>query len=213
MTLPSIRRTMLRAGAAAAATGLAATLTVAAGSGTAFADELLNATYPVTGSTYLAAPNATLDLGPGKLVSVVDLTTGAITANLKLPPATGSFNEAGLVPVTATTKFINDGPTTGTINLSTGAVQTTSNITLQITSLIVAGINTPVGSDCETSSPVSVTVNSQPGFNAIKGGTLEGSYTIPDFANCGLATLLINLTLPGSGNTISLTLGHAKIKS
>ena len=29
--------------------------------------------------------------------------------------------------------------------------------------------------------------------------------------NCGLATLLINLTIPGSGNTITLKLGKAKI--
>jgi hypothetical protein len=50
-------------------------------------------------------------------------------------------------------------------------------------------------------------VNSQPGFSILNGGNLDGTYTIPDFHNCGLSTLLINLTLPGSGNTITLTLG------
>jgi hypothetical protein len=54
-----------------------------------------------------------------------------------------------------------------------------------------------------------VTVSSQPGFNILKGGNLAGTYTIPDFANCGLETLLINLTVPGAGNTITLTLGKA----
>jgi hypothetical protein len=33
------------------------------------------------------------------------------------------------------------------------------------------------------------------------------SYTIPQFAGCGLATVLINLTIPGPGNTLTLTLG------
>jgi hypothetical protein len=148
-------------------------------------------------------------LGPGRLRTTADLNTGAIKATLTLPPATGSFKELGLVPVTATVKLINDGPTTGTIDPNTGAVTTTSLITMQITSLIVAGLPQPVGTSCETSSPVSVTVNSQPGFNILKGGSLAGTYTIPDFANCGLETLLINLTVPGSGNTITLTLGKA----
>ena len=51
---------------------------------------------------------------------------------------------------------------------------------------------------------------SQPGFNVLKGGNLAGSYTLPAFANCGLATLLIDVTLPGPNNTISLTLGKGK---
>jgi len=113
--------------------------------------------------------------------------------------------------VTATTRFINDGPTTGKLNLSTGAVKTTSKITLRIVSLSVSGINVPAGDSCETSSAVVATLKSQPGFNVLKGGKVAGSYTIPQFQNCGLATALINLTIPGSGNTISLKLGKAKI--
>jgi hypothetical protein len=191
--------------------GAAATLV--AGSAAASADTTLKATYPVSGSTFLAAPGATLALGPGKLASTVDLDTGALTANLKLPDATGSFKEFGLIPVTATAQLINDGPTTGTLDLSTGAVQTTSHITMRIVSLSVAGLNVPVGSACQTSDPVIATLNSQPGFSVLKGGTVTGTYTIPSFAGCGLATLLINLTLPGPNNTITLTLGKAKIKS
>ena len=209
----SIRRAWLRGGASMAGVAVVAAATLVASSAAASADSTLNATYPVNGSTYIATPGATLPLGPGKLAATVDLDTGAITANLTLPNATGSFKELGLIPVTATAAIIQDGPTTGTLNLNTGAVQTTSNITMQLVSLSVAGINVPVGSACQTSSPVSVTLNSQPGFSALKGGTVAGTYTIPPFANCGLATLLINLTLPGPNNTISLTLGKPKIKS
>jgi hypothetical protein len=38
-----------------------------------------------------------------------------------------------------------------------------------------------------------------------------GHYTIPRFAHCGFATFLINLTIPGPNNTITLTLGPPKI--
>ena len=199
-----------RAVTISAAAVLATAGVLASGVTAASADTTATLKYPVTGTTHLATPNGNVTLGPGHLVSTADLNTDAITAKLTLPPATGSFKELGIVPVTATVKLINDGPTTGTINGSTGAVTTTSLITMQITSLTVAGIPQPVGTTCETSSPVSVTVNSEPGFSILKGGSLDGTYTIPDFANCGLETLLINLTVPGSGNTITLTLGKGK---
>jgi hypothetical protein len=202
-----IRTTM-----AAGLVALAAVFTVAASAVPASATaSTIKATYPVTGSTFLNAPGATLPLGPGKLVAHVNASTGAVKATLTLPNATGSFEELGAIPVTATAHFINDGPTTGTINLSTGAVTSTSHITMQLVSLSVAGIPIPLGPSCETSTPAVVQVTSQPGFNLLKGGNLEGSYTIPPFANCLLATPLINLTLTGPGNTITLTLGKAKI--
>jgi hypothetical protein len=218
MTLPGMRRILFRGGTVTAAGGLMAALAMTAGAGAAFAGQetqaagsTLKVSYPVKGSTFLATPNFTLALGPGKLTSKVNESTGNFTANLKLPDATGSFKESGVIPVTATAQFINDGPTTGSINLNTGAVQSTSRITLRIVSLQVGGVGVPVGPACETSTPATVPVTSQPGFNLLKGGNLSGTYTIPKFAHCGLATLLINITLPGSGNTITLTLGKAKV--
>ena len=207
----SIRITGLRRAAAGTAVGLLATAGVLASAGVASADTFATLRYPVTGTTHLATPNADVPLGPGRLTATADLNTGAIKATLKLPDATGSFQELGLVPVTATVQLINDGPTTGTLNRNTGAVTTTSKITMRIVDLKVAGIDTPVGSSCQTASPVSVTVSSQPGFNILKGGHLAGMYTIPQFANCGLETPLINLTVPGAGNSITLTLGKGKV--
>jgi hypothetical protein len=208
-----VRTSGLRRVVAGSVAGLLAVAGTLAATGTASADTTVTLKYPVTGTTHLATPNASLSLGPGHLLSTADLNTGAITATLTMPPATGSFNELGLVPVTATAKLINDGPTTGTIDPNTGLVTTTSMITMQITKLIVAGITQPVGNACETSTPVSVTVTSQPGFSILKGGNLAGTYTIPPFANCGLETVLINLTLPGPGNTITLTLGKGRFVS
>jgi hypothetical protein len=206
-----LRTRAARAATVTALAGLVAAFTIAATPAASAAGTVLKVRYPVHGSTFLKAANATVNLGPGTLRSRVNLSTGAVTASLNLPPATGSFKELGLVPVTATVAFIQNGPTTGKVNLNTGAVTTTSSITLQITSLSVAGLPVPVGPACESATPASVSLASQPGFSIVKGGTVSGTYTIPPFAHCGLITPVLNLTIPGPGNTISLTLGKAHV--
>jgi hypothetical protein len=174
----------------------------------ASADTTISLTYPISGSTYINAIHTSIPLGPGTLSATADLNTAAVTGSVNLPPATGSFKELGLVPVTATTAFVEQGQTTGTLE-SDGGIQATSHISLKLTSLKVAGIPVPVGNSCETAVPATITLTSESGFNALTGGTVSGTYTIPHFAHCLLATPLINLTLPGPGNTITLTLGAA----
>ncbi len=205
------RHNLIRRTTTLGAAGLVAAGALTALGGPASAATFIKAKYKVSGSTFLAGPKASLALGPGVLSAKVNVGTGKVTATLSLPPATGSFKQFGVIPVTATAQFVNDGPTTGKVNLSTGKVSTTSKITLQIVSLSVAGIPVPVGNSCETSSPVVVHLTSQKGFSILGGGEVAGSYAIPDFSHCGLATLLINLTIPASGNTITLKLGKAKI--
>jgi len=201
---------LLLATATAAAAGIGAGAAPALASAPAAAGSTLTVTYPVNGSTFINKVNSTVTLGPGKLVATANLTTLALTANLSLPPATGTFTEFGFIPVTATTRLIQDGKVTGKLSPTGNSVTTTATETLQLTALNIGGLPVPVGNACET-SPTRITVASQPGFNVLKGGTLTGTYTIPPFAHCGLATVLINLTLPGPGNTISLTLGQAKL--
>jgi len=78
------------------------------------------------------------------------------------------------------------------------------------THLTIAGIAAPLGGNCQT-SPFSVTLSSGPGFTVGGGGPVSGSFTIPAFRHCGLSTLLINLTIPGPGNTLNLTLGQLQL--
>jgi hypothetical protein len=203
--------TLFAAAACAAAAGVGLTAAPALASTAAPADTTITVTYPVSGSTTIKAINSTLELGPGTLTSTADLNTSTLTGTLSLPAATGSFKELGFIPVTATTQLIQDGTATGTVNFSTNAVTTTAQTTIQLTSLKVAGISIPVGPSCETATPTPVTVTSQAGFNILSGGTLSGIYTIPRFTHCGFSTFLINLTLPGPGNTITLTLGAAQL--
>jgi hypothetical protein len=107
-----LRTRAARGAAVTALAGLVAAFTIAAAPA-ASADTVIKVRYPVHGSTFLKTANATVNLGPGTLRSRVDLNTGAVTASLNLPPATGSFKELGLIPVTATVAFIQSGPTTG----------------------------------------------------------------------------------------------------
>jgi hypothetical protein len=205
-----LRTRAARGAAVTALAGLVAAVAIAAAPAASAADTVVKVKYPVHGSTFLKAPNATINLGPGTLRAKVDLNTGAVTASLNLPPATGSFKEFGLIPVTATAAFIQDGPTAGKVDLSTGSVTTTSNITLRITSLSVAGLPVPVGPACESATPASITLTSQPGFSIVNGGKVAGTYAVPPFAHCGLTTPLLNLTIAGPGNTLTLILGKAK---
>ena len=189
--------------AAAIIAALAPQAAAAAGSGVTVA-------YPAHGSTYLEAPNTTVSLGPGTLVATLNFAAATLTGSLTLPPATVSFQEFGLIPVSATTEFIQAGPTTGKVNIQTGAVTSTSKIILKITSMRVAGLPVPIGNSCASATPAVITLASQPGFSVVSGGRLAGTYTVPAFAGCGfggLLTPLINLAVAGPGNTITLILG------
>jgi hypothetical protein len=63
---------------------------------------------------------------------------------------------------------------------------------------------------CHT-TPFSISLSSDPGFTVGGGGPVSAGYTIPAFRHCGLTTLLLHLTIPGSGNTLNLTLGQLQL--
>ena len=199
------RLALLAAGVAV----LAATGVVAA-SGAASADSVVNVHYAVTGTTYLAKLNTTANLGSGALASTVDLTTGTSQSTLTLPSTAVSVKEFGFVPVTATTELIQNGPAAGTANFSTNTIASTANVTLKLTNLTVFGVSLPVGDKCQT-TPFNIGISSGPGFTVSGGGPVTGTYTIPAFHDCGLNTLLLNLTIPGAGNTLNLDLGPLQL--
>jgi hypothetical protein len=199
-----------RLAALAAGTILLAAGGAAATAGSASADTIINVHYALTGTTFIKKLNTTVNLGAGTLASTVDLTTGASSSTLTLPPATASVKEFGIIPVAATTQMIQNGPATGTANLNTNTITSTASVTLKITNLTISGVSVPVGGSCQT-SPFSVTLSSGPGFTVGGGGPVSGGYTIPAFRHCGLSTLLLNLTIPGPGNTLNLTLGQLQL--
>ena len=218
---PRLRRSLTvltLAGLLASAGGIASAASASASTSKAStasktASKSLTVKYKVTGTTLIKSVDASASLGPGKLTATVNLTTAKLTADLSLPAATISFKEFGIVPVTVTVNLVQDGQTTGQLNINTGAVKTTSKITLQLTSLLISGLAIPVPTTCQSATPAVVKLASQKGFSVTKGGHLAGTYTIPPVANCGELTALLNVIFPGPGNTINLKLGAAKVVS
>jgi hypothetical protein len=200
-------------GIASAASASASASPGQAGKASKTASKSLTVKYKVTGTTLIKSVDASAPLGPGKLTATVNLTTAKLTADLSLPPATISFKEFGIVPVTATVNLVQDGQTTGQLNINTGAVTTKSKITLQLTALFISGLAIPVPATCQSATPAMVKLVSQKGFSVTKGGPLAGTYTIPPVANCGELTALLNVIFPGPDNTINLKLGAAKVVS
>jgi hypothetical protein len=199
--LLAIRLTIL-----AAVSSLLAVAAAAATAPGASADTVVNVHYSLTGTTFIKKLNTTVNLGSGTIAAAEDLTTGAVSTTLSLPPVTVSMKELGFIPVSATATMVQNGPATGSANLTTNTITSTASVIFKITKVTVAGLNVPVGSNC-ASSPFSVSLSSGAGFTISGGGPLSGTYTLPPMHHCGLLTPVLNLAIPGPGNTFNLTLG------
>ncbi|MET0131985.1 MAG: hypothetical protein ABW215_00175 [Kibdelosporangium sp.] len=171
--------------------------------GTAAADPIFN--YDITtGTSTIKKLNSNLPLGPGNLVVDLDGASGNFTADLGLPPAQGKFTLLGIFPTTATIVLEEAQPTVGT--LVDGVVESHSKVTIRLKDVKAVGLPLFVGDNCRTKTPADIVMHSAPEFNPLEGGDLVGTYTIPEFVDCNLSTLLLNGLIPGPDNKITLTL-------
>lgn len=186
---------------------------------TQVAQNTIIVTFPVLDANiFIKGINTNVETGPGTLTSVVSLTPVGnlifpVTSTLTLPTPTVSFHAPGAAHVNAVVAVIQNGPSTGTLDLNTGAVTSTSSVTLKVMSLMVNGHTMPAGTNCQSVAPTSVTLNSEADFNPLGGGHLSGTFTIPMFGgHCEAATAFIAHTWPGAGNTIRLNLGQPQLQ-
>ncbi|GAA0197778.1 hypothetical protein GCM10008944_14080 [Cytobacillus oceanisediminis] len=197
--------------AAVAAAGAAVTLVPVA----AHAATIVTITYDAQGTSHIAKTNSDVALGPTTLRTDLDIDTGDFTGSLPLPGTSTEFKIAGLLPVKAKVDFIEAAPLTGHINLTQTQAQVSSTATyyVKLSDIKVAGFPTFAGSKCKTKAPVSIPVGTRPdeGFDLINGGELVGTYTIGTFENCGINTPLINSLVPGSGNTVDITVTNGVV--
>lgn len=208
----STTRTLVRALTGAAATAATAAIALAP---TAAHAAALNVTYDAVGTSTIARTGSVVALGPTNLSVALDSATGAFTGHLPIPDATSSFNAVGLLPVTATVSFIEAAPVTGRLvrTGSTTTVESTATYTIRLSNVTIAGLPGFVGGSCQTREPISIPVNTPAGqtFNITSGGPLAGSYTLGKFGNCGINQWLINLLVPGSGNTVDLAVSNGRL--
>jgi len=167
----------------------------------------------VEGSTFIAANNGTVPL-LGVIKSQFNLTRGEFKGDLNLDPTKGSFEVIQgwkRYQATAKIEFEPVGETVGT--LVDGVLMATSQAYVKLPKVTktlfgLAFWNIGGGADCRTKEPVTFTITSADGeyFDALSGGVVTGTYTMPALENCGLLTSILSSKLAGPGNTISLTL-------
>ncbi|MFI5430091.1 hypothetical protein [Aeromicrobium sp. UC242_57] len=208
MTTTSIRRWRRRA-AVLGAGAMIALVPAAAHAVTIGVD------YDVTGTSLIASTDSTINLGPATLSTDIDANTGNFTGSMPLPGTTTRFEVIGLIPVTAKVDFVEAAPVTGHIKLFglDASIESTASYYIKLSNIKIVGFPTFTGSHCRTKVPVSIPANTPAGenFHLTQGGNLEGEYTIGDFEHCGLNTWLINLLVPGSGNTVDLQVTNGVI--
>jgi hypothetical protein len=160
--------------------------------------------YNLTAQTHIKKLNQDVTIKHGKLTATVDLATGNLTGHLTLPPATVTTYEAGVGLLTSTFQMKEAKPVTGHVDFGTLHVKATSVFNILVKSVYAGPIPVNlVGSSCTTSKPVSVTMAGTASFTA--PSVFTGTYTIPNFKSCSLATPVLNQLIPGPGNTFKAT--------
>jgi hypothetical protein len=153
----------------------------------------------VHASTTLAKLQQTVAIPTGKLSGTLNPLTGALKANLALPPASSTIALAGIGLVTATFSVVPTKPVVGTIDFTKSTITTTSVFNIAVDSLEPQGTSVNlVGTTCQSSVPITLTLTGA--FALIGPSTFSSDYTIPKFAHCGLATVALNQAVAGSGN-------------
>lgn len=177
----------------------------------------LDVEYDASGSVTIASTGSTIDIAPTTLSTTIESAggPGSLTGSLPLAPSRVEFKSIGFVPVEATVSYEEAAPITGQLvrdGLLT-RVEATASYFIKLSDVRIAGLPAFVGSHCQTRDPVQIPANTPDGetFNIVTGGTLAGEFSIGNFEHCGLNTLLINLIIPGDGNTVQLDVSNGRL--
>jgi len=170
------------------------------------ADTIIPIHWNVNASTHLKSLNMDVVVPQGTFDGQINLTTGALTGNLALPKATTSFKIFGYSIASATFSMKAAGPITGHVDLATMTVTVNSAFTFNIdraSANLLPWLNL-VGNNCHGSTPISVNMSGP--VSLAGASTFSATYTVPKFTGCGaLVTPILNLIIPGPGNTFTAT--------
>ncbi len=195
-----------RGGLAALMVLMLATFGLATAPSAGAADLIIPIHWNVNASTHIKSLNLDVTVPTGTFTGTFDVNTGVLTGNVSLPPAAKTISIAGIPLATATFAMTPTGPITGHVDLKTLTATVSASFNFAITSatLSIAPKLNLVGNSCKGVSPVSVDMSGP--VNLSTGSTFSSTYTIPKFTGCGfLVTPLLNLIIPGPGNTFTAT--------
>jgi hypothetical protein len=198
-------RSRVRSALVAGAAALGVALTTGAPASAWTADVVAN----VDVTTTIKKLNQTTTYPRGSFVGVLDSDKRTIVGMLSSPAGTTRLKIGSLPLADVTTKITQVGPSTTSISVDDWdwVLRTTQTTTVQIVSIKPVGLNLNlVGNYCKT-APFTQTLDGRFHTTGTGPGTsydywMTGTYTLPRFANCGLATPIINLAIPGAGNTV-----------
>ncbi|MEU7789587.1 hypothetical protein [Amycolatopsis sp. NPDC049159] len=157
--------------------------------------------YTVTGTTHIAKPGADLPLGPGQFDMYTLIGSYTFSGTITLPPVKVTKSVPGIGKVSGTVT-LGPGSAEGSVF---GSFTGSATWPVKVSDVRVNGVPYDVGASCGTAQPVTTELVPD-GFVTGKGGRLNSTYTIGEFANCGSATPVVNAAVPGPGNTQALDL-------
>lgn len=198
------RRTSIRRTAIATAVTGAATALVVGSAPAASADTIWTFDYHANVTSTIKKLDQTVKFPRGSATTAINLDTRKLTGSVTLPPASTTMSIAGLPLVKVTQQVEQVGQVTGSLGAA-NAITATQKFNIRITRVEALGIPVNlVPSTCITSTPVTAVLTGKLG-GFYDPYTLSGTYTIPKFKDCGLNTLLLNLAIPGPGNSLRAT--------
>jgi hypothetical protein len=103
-----------------------------------------------------------------------------------------------------------NGPITGHVDLATmtATVNTSFNFAITKATLSFLPWLNLVGSSCRGSAPINVTLSGPVSLTGTS--SFSATYTLPKLTGCGfLLTPILNLIIPGPGNTFTASFGPA----
>lgn len=177
------------------------------------ADVILPINWNINATTHIKSVNMDVVVPQGTFTGEINLTTGALTGNIALPPAVQEIRFFGIKLASATFAMAPAAPITGHVDLATMDVTVNSSFDFKITkaSLALLPRLNLISPGCTGVTPVTVSMTGKVDLTGAPQ-SFSSTYTIPKFKNCGLlVTPLLNLVIPGPGNTFSATFEPAPV--
>ncbi|MCX2968345.1 MULTISPECIES: DUF6801 domain-containing protein [Streptomyces] len=160
--------------------------------------------FGLSGSSHIKAANGDVALD-GTIDADFDLASGSYEADMTLADTSGEFTVFGFLPATADIRFNPTEKVTGTLS-NDGKLTANATTEVILPSVKVFGLPVGGGESCRTVDAAEIPLESEGRFDPFDGGTLTGTYTLPQLSGCGMLNGIISAVTAGPGNTIELNL-------